>query len=534
MHLVIVHGYILSGTGSNIYTANIAKTWKQQGHSVTVLCQDPFADQLDFVNEHIVGTAKIPASPPPKGTVRVVVPDIGGLLPVFVEDRYEGYKVKTLLQCTLEEIDEHIEATAKGLKKVLEPGASLVLTNHILLSPAIARRAVEGTSIPYVCKLHGSAMIFALKPRSEDLKPYAIEGLQHCHQIIAGTQHIADQVLAILDAEKDVIGLHDKLSIIPPGFDPGVFLPGREIDEKQQAFLASVAEYIKRKPNGRNASKISLPPFSSKDLHKELISVADSYDQRAIDADLPERWVPFQEGEPIICYFGKFLDTKGVGELLTAFPSVLDRIPEARLLLIGFGTFREHLEGMLQALKEGDVDAFRAYGNAGSFAEFPGNVAEKYFRKLRPEEQNKVIITGCQEHAQLGHILPLASVCVMSSKAAEAFGMVSVEAMAAGVLPVCNGHSGLIDVLDTVKTADPELANLMQIKSRPGGVHGTADGAYMTEQLPDKIVAALRFLYPDGFTDTKRCQEVSDKLRKIAISKFSWNGICKSILDLAN
>lgn len=259
MHLVIVHGYLLSGTGSNIYTANIAKTWKQQGHSVTVLCQDPFADELDFVDEHIVGTEKIPASPPSKGRVRVVVPDIGGLLPVFVEDRYEGYKVKTLLECTLEEIDAHIDATAKGLKKVLEPGASLVLTNHILLSPVIARRAVEGTSIPYVCKLHGSAMIFALKPRSKDLKPYAIEGLRHCHKIIAGTQHVADQVLQILDAEKDLIGLQDKLSIIPPGFDPDVFHPGREINEKQQAFLASVAEFVKRKPNGRNAARICFP-----------------------------------------------------------------------------------------------------------------------------------------------------------------------------------------------------------------------------------------------------------------------------------
>ena len=37
MHLVIVHGYLLSGTGSNIYCANVAKIWKNLGHAVTVV-----------------------------------------------------------------------------------------------------------------------------------------------------------------------------------------------------------------------------------------------------------------------------------------------------------------------------------------------------------------------------------------------------------------------------------------------------------------------------------------------------------------
>ena len=120
MHLVIVHGYILSGTGSNIYTANIARTWKNEGHAVTVVCQDRFANQLDWVDEHIVGTNNIPTSAPKQGTVRVVVPDINGLLLVYNYDRYPEYKVKTLLQCSMEEIDSHIEATAKGLRKVLE------------------------------------------------------------------------------------------------------------------------------------------------------------------------------------------------------------------------------------------------------------------------------------------------------------------------------------------------------------------------------------------------------------------------------
>jgi len=37
---VLLHGYLLQGTGSNIYVANIAKAWQNQGHGVSVVCQD--------------------------------------------------------------------------------------------------------------------------------------------------------------------------------------------------------------------------------------------------------------------------------------------------------------------------------------------------------------------------------------------------------------------------------------------------------------------------------------------------------------
>jgi len=53
MHLVLLHGYLLQGTGSNIYVANIAKAWRSQGHAVTVVCQDLQAGVLPFVDEYI-------------------------------------------------------------------------------------------------------------------------------------------------------------------------------------------------------------------------------------------------------------------------------------------------------------------------------------------------------------------------------------------------------------------------------------------------------------------------------------------------
>jgi glycosyltransferase involved in cell wall biosynthesis len=65
MHLVLLHGYLLQGTGSNIYVANVARAWKRAGHAVTVVCQDLGARTLLFVDEY-VGPDEMPTAKPPE------------------------------------------------------------------------------------------------------------------------------------------------------------------------------------------------------------------------------------------------------------------------------------------------------------------------------------------------------------------------------------------------------------------------------------------------------------------------------------
>lgn len=527
MHLVIVHGYLLRGTGSNIYTANVAETWKRQGHAVTVVCQDHLADTISFVDELIVGTGKIPSTPPPAGSVRVVVPDIGGLLLVYCKDRYQGFEVKTMRECSLKEIDAHIEWMVKSLKLVLDHGVDRVLTNHTILSPVIASRACRGTAIPYDVMIHGSSIIFSIKPRPE-LRRYAIEGLQHCQKVIVPSFHSAQ----LLTETFSGLGLEQKIVNIPCGMNPQVFQLANGIQRNQERFLSSVQKFLQRKSNGRRANTISLPPSTSPTLHQVLIALSETYDPIAVDADLPERWNPIRKGEPVICFFGKFINTKGLAELVMSFPLILEKIPNVRLVVIGFGQFREHMEGMLAAMKSGDLPAFYAYARAGDFLdEVTDDQKKHFFRKLSNDQLHQITITGFLEHDQLREILPLASISVVPSKASEAFGMVSVEAMAAGVMPLCNKHSGLADVLSSVEEMEPELGALMRIEVQPGGVHGVADGAFLVEQLPEKITTALHFLYPNGFDDDTRRKEISRKLRAVAVSKFSWEQVGKQLLE---
>ena len=50
VRILIFHGYLLRGTGSNVYNASLAQALAGQGHDVHLLCQDGHAAELDWVD----------------------------------------------------------------------------------------------------------------------------------------------------------------------------------------------------------------------------------------------------------------------------------------------------------------------------------------------------------------------------------------------------------------------------------------------------------------------------------------------------
>ncbi len=85
--------------------------------------------------------------------------------------------------------------------------------------------------------------------------------------------------------------------------------------------------------------------------------------------------------------------------------------------------------------------------------------------------------------------------------------MVTVESMAAGVLPICNNHSGLADVLNLIETEFPELVAVSRV-----------DRKEFFPKLPKLIFDLLdyRDKYPDGVAALKK------KVRKVSVDNFSW------------
>ncbi len=516
MHVVMLHGYLLRGTGSNIYVANVAKTWRSMNIAVTVVCQDRKAFELDLVDEFVLGTDLIPDKPPEPGTLRVVVPDINNLLPVYVYDEYEGYDVKVIPEMSFEEIETHIQLNVNAVKKILEQGVDFFFANHVLLSPVILKRALEESKIPFKVKVHGSAMEFVAAKHPE-YKHYAYEGFENAVEIIAGTTHIKKRVLEVFPNAEN---LKEKIKIVPPGMDENLFDLAMDFYDNEKKFLDSVRKEIRENPNGRkNISTPEINNFSPEEIHRTLTRLANTYDQRSVDADLLDKWKPLRIDEPIIIYFGKFLQTKGVGELLLLTPRIFELQPKVRFLFVGFGAYREHLEAIITALKTGNKKLADAVAKAGNFAV---NIdVNKFFRKLTEEEASRITITGILNHNLLSLLLPLASISVMPSTFAEAFGMVAVESMAAGVFPITNYHSGMTDVTDNLIKNIPETERL---------VCKNLDDFF--EELPNKIVQTLNFLYPDGFSEHLWKTQFGKLLRNFAVKNYSWTNIARKLLEI--
>ena len=200
MRVLLFHGYMLRGTGSNIYNVNLARALARLGHEVHLLCQDREV-RIEGVEIHN--------------------PDIGTLLPVYVRDPYEGFEVKTFPELTEAELDRYLDANVTAVREVTEAagGIDLALANHLVMGPAILARA--GVA-PFAAKIHGSALEYTVKPHPRFL-PYAREGIEAANGVLVGSGHTAESLWAAL---ADLPDLAEKTRLGPPGVDVEEFRPG--------------------------------------------------------------------------------------------------------------------------------------------------------------------------------------------------------------------------------------------------------------------------------------------------------------------
>ncbi len=199
MRVLLFHGYMLRGTGSNIYTANLARALAGLGHEVHLLCQDRQV-RIEGVEIHN--------------------PDVHGLLPVYVKDPYEGFEVKTFSELTEAELARYIDANVAAVREVAEAsgGFDAALAGHLVMGPAILARAEIGS---FAAKIHGSALEYTVKPDPRYV-PYAEEGMRAASCVLVGSRHTAESLWAALP---EVSGLRDKTRLGPPGVDTEAFRP---------------------------------------------------------------------------------------------------------------------------------------------------------------------------------------------------------------------------------------------------------------------------------------------------------------------
>jgi glycosyltransferase involved in cell wall biosynthesis len=414
MRILLWHGYLLAGTGSNVYTRQLAREWSRAGHEVTVFCQEPNPERYDV------------------GGAEVVRPDVGGLLPVFVLDRYEGYDAKLVHDCTRGELDAWVEANAAVLRERLP--ADLAFTNHVLLGAPVG----AATGARYAVKAHGSELEYSMRGRPE-LEAWGRESLARAEAVFVGSAHIREVL-------EDVVGHVDRVHEVPPGVDVEEWRP----QTRGEAFESLLDEAVDDLPNPDNAN------------------------ERLPDDSNAERFEAFFADEgPLIVYFGKLIENKGVHLLLEALRGL-----RARAVIVGFGHYRDELEELARTL---------------------------------PPWQT--MFTGPLEHRHLVHLLPLADVCVVPSIFPEAFGMVAAEAAAAGCPPLVARHSGLAEIAAGLEAEyPPEL--------RPLASFTTGDVA----DLRAKLEALLAL-------PTDNRSALSAAARRAAEERWSWASVAARLLE---
>jgi glycosyltransferase involved in cell wall biosynthesis len=436
MRVLIFHGYMLRGTGSNIYNANLAPALARLGHEVHLLTQDR---EVELPGVHIHN------------------PDIGGLLPVYVKDPYPGFEVKAFEELTDAELDRYLDANVAAVRDVAARvgGVDAALANHLVMGPAILARA---DIAPFAAKIHGSALEYTVKPHPRFL-PYAYEGMAAARGVLVGSAHTAESLWAALP---DLPDLEGKTRLGPPGVDVEEFAPGEA---------------------GRDA---------------------------------------------LVVFVGKLIVSKGVDLLLAAWPLVRAKHPGARLQIAGFGAYEDGLRRLGAALERGDLEDARAVAAAGWGLEggeekplpilsaFLADPPSGYAQAARGAA-GSVEWIGRLEHDEVARLLPAAEALVMPSTFPEAFGMVAVEAAAAGALPVSAGHSGMREVSQRLAAALPEpVAPLTSFPVEPGAVTAIADRLDRWLELPERVRAEAR---------ATLVEEVA--------RLWSWEGVARGVLDAA-
>ena len=505
MRVLIFHGYLLSGTGSNVYNANLAAALRRAGHDVHLFSQDRHPEQLDFVDavgEWHDGRLTVRTLREP---VRCTAyrPDIGGLLPVYVSDSYEGIEARPFPELSQAEIDRYLDANVEAVREVADlVGPDLALANHLVMGPAVLARALD-RSVPYAAVIHGSALEYTVKPHPRFL-PYAHEGIESARSVLVGSRHTAESLWAALG--DPTLPAHTRLG--PPGVDIETF-QAREPD----AAAAGLQRLVERLADPSQ-------PGTDTFFQRDTVAAARSLGQLRPGQDR------------IVLFLGKEILSKGLDLLLAAWPLVLQRQPDAHLVVTGFGTWHTTAVRMTEALAKGDLAAVREIAEEGRGAEGgpPGPLrhllafldglegdARQRFLDAAACMHERVVFTGRLVHEELADLLPVCEALVVPSTFPEAYGMVAAEAACCGTLPVSADHSGLAEVSRTLEAAVPrEVAAWLRFRLDDDAVQHLATCLIRWLGAP----APLR-------------ERTRHELARFARERFSWDGVAVAMLAAA-
>ncbi|MHB9111591.1 MAG: glycosyltransferase family 4 protein [Thermoleophilia bacterium] len=477
MRIAVVHGYFLGDSGSAIYARELAREFAKQGHDITLVCQEQSPEQYDFIDsaydvdpqtfELLEVFARKPLY---SGRCRLARPAIGDRLLTYVAGPFPPFDAVPFQNADDDWLQAYVEMNVKSMTSIFKQWPQdLVQANHAVMQPWIVRQALHG-SAPCIATIHGSELNFTVK-KDPRMVPYMLEGLEGAVAIAALSETSREEVIGL--AEGHGLSIGEKTAILPPGVDTVLFRP-------------------------------------LVDRTESLAGLADRIDPLLDD---------------IAVFAGRLLWTKGLQYAVAALPIILQWRPRMQMIVVGDGPMRGPLKKLIDALGQGDLPSARQIASArpelqsasgyGTVIPDMDSAAESaYMRAASGVVEGRIHFTGHLPHERLAPLFAAADISLAPSVFPEAFGLVSIEALAAGAIPVATYQSGLRNPLDVIagELSDQAFKELTPERD-------------MTVALAGSVATILE-KYPT------RNLEFREKLHIIAERNFSWATVARGYLDL--
>ena len=200
MKVLLINHFPLQGSGSGIYTLNIAQELIKEGHTVFVIDIDNQIDNsiYSFERKTILCDESKNQNP-----------DIKFNFPCFTT---HPRSMNTYYTLTNEELLEYVDTFIKITKQVsYEFQPDIIHAQHLWVTPFAALH----TGVPYVVTAHGTDLMGFKKDKR--YHKYALEGAKNASKIITISRQVHNDTLALYKLPEE------QLILNPNGFDDNIF-----------------------------------------------------------------------------------------------------------------------------------------------------------------------------------------------------------------------------------------------------------------------------------------------------------------------
>ena len=536
--IAILHGYLLEGSGSNLWTRSIIQSMCNNGETVHLICQENHPELYDFICEGIIYHSNgnketiLKRDPVYPGKCILHKPKLGNTLPVYVNDKYEEFSdPRPMTNLDDAEIEEYLRINIKVLTQIIDENQlKIILANHAVLMSVVAQQVAIKHRIPYAIMPHGSAIEYAVKKDKRYYK-YAEHAFDEAQRIYVIGKEIRNRVKDLFTSLPQI---ESKMLALNLGVNTSLFNPVKVKNRKDK--INELYELLNDLQRGKtNLQSENMKNELSADISKQkllrVINTSTSYNAKLTDDNVEGKLQMIDwDNEKIILFVGRLIANKGLHSIIAALPEILATENNTRLIVVGHGPQREPLEALIWALQNGHTDLVLNIVKWGRELEGNGeksleetqfyfdhlkksNDLDNYFNKAQEYiNRDTVLFTGYLTHRELSCLFPACDVAIFPSVVAEAGPLVFLEAMASGCFPIGTYFAGMGASIDSVSHAvPPDIVDLMKLSSR-------------ADQTVLDIVTKVRKALYIG-------RSYKEKLHNVAIEKYDWNNISKRLVS---